>query len=610
MAMSGGTSYLLKSEYPEGFSSPVKLYLYVKVGQSNITANTTQLTLGMYVSTKSGWDIGPWSDFNGSYIGLASYNGRSEQKKSFNGSIPNFDGTRWLVENYTVTVNHARDGSCPAAPIIWHWGVNSPWGKYTNPSGTKAISIASIPRTSGVSSFSIDLSKKEKQLHVYIDSKSSSFKHNIRLYYNGGNKNGERIAYWSGIRGGSCDLTLSSDTLTGIFEASPTDTSRSFRLNVDTMSGDTRIGTSVAYTNGAIPNTLVPKITSFNSSIIGTNVDNMCVKGNSKVKWSANITNAKGAYIKKCVISGPNLSSTITDAQTSYDATSSWLTSSGKLTYTVTVTDSRGRSATESRTINVHDYNAPSISYYSSFRSNSDGSANNAGTYVTHKFTPSFSSLNGNNSVTITIYSKKSSVSTYGEGVPIDLNQKTYTYSSFDITLAYDFKIVIKDSVGQSSTVYTHVGSKNVPINVAKDNMSVAIGGFAQESNNGRFDCNWEAHFKEAHFATAPIIDSDRNLKHNIKDINIDIIDKLRPVQYNLINDASDTTYYGFVAQDVEQALIDSGAGNDKMGLVYYDEDNETKERTNYALSYDEIIPLLVKKCQELQREIDRLKGE
>ena len=46
------------------------------------------------------------------------------------------------------------------------------------------------------------------------------------------------------------------------------------------------------------------------------------------------------------------------------------------------------------------------------------------------------------------------------------------------------------------------------------------------------------------------------------------------------------------------------------MGIVYYDEDKETKERTNYALSYDEIIPLLVKKCQELQQEIDRLKGE
>ena len=156
MAMTGGTSYLLKSESPEGYSWTIDLYLYVKVGQPNIAANTTPLTLGMYVYTPYG--IGDWGDFNGSYIGLGKYNGRAEQKTSFNGEIPYFSGTRWLVENCTVTVNHASDGSCSAAPIIWHWGVNSPWGRYQNPSGTKTISIASIPRTSGASNFSINLS--------------------------------------------------------------------------------------------------------------------------------------------------------------------------------------------------------------------------------------------------------------------------------------------------------------------------------------------------------------------------------------------------------------------------------------------------------------------
>ena len=210
--------------------------------------------------------------------------------------------------------------------------------------------------------------------------------------------------------------------------------------------------------------------------------------------------------------------------------------------------------------------------------------------------------------------SKKSSDSTYSNSVIIkndSSNTVSYTYTypndSFAVDSTYDFKIVISDSVGQSTTVYTHVGTKNVPLNISSDNNSVAIGGFAQTSSNnkGRFDCVWEAHF-----ATAPITDSDRNLKHNIKDINIDVIDRLRPVQYNLINDESDTTHYGFIAQDVEQALLESGVTGDKMGIIHYDENYETQERTNYALSYDEIIPLLVKKCQELQREIDRLKGE
>lgn len=99
-------------------------------------------------------------------------------------------------------------------------------------------------------------------------------------------------------------------------------------------------------------------------------------------------------------------------------------------------------------------------------------------------------------------------------------------------------------------------------MNIAGDNNAVAIGGFAQTSkdNTGRFDCTWPAHF-----ASAPIVDSDRNLKHNIKDIDIDIIDSLRPVQYKLCSENSDTIHYGFIAQDVEQALYSTSLRSQKQ---------------------------------------------
>ena len=96
--------------------------------------------------------------------------------------------------------------------------------------------------------------------------------------------------------------------------------------------------------------------------------------------------------------------------------------------------------------------------------------------------------------------------------------------------------------------------------------------------------------------------------KHNVEDINIDIVDLLHPVQYKLINENSGITHYGFIAQDVEQVIKNAGITNDKLGIVRYDENKETNEKTNYAIAYDEIIPLLVKKCQELQQEINELK--
>ena len=104
-----------------------------------------------------------------------------------------------------------------------------------------------------------------------------------------------------------------------------------------------------------------------------------------------------------------------------------------------------------------------------------------------------------------------------------------------------------------------------------------------------------------------PIIGSDRKLKTNIENIDIDIIDLLRPVKYRLINESSGTIHYGLIAQDVEDTLSSVGV-NYKTGIVHYDEDDKTNERSNYALAYGEIIPLLVKKCQELQQEINELK--
>lgn len=397
-------------------------------------------------------------------------------------------------------------------------------------------------------------------------------------------------------------------------------------LTCITYDGNTEIGRKSINFTLQVPSGVKPSIKKFEPSIASSETDNwgLYVKNHSTVQWDVLAYGAYDSTITKCVISGQNLSYDSTDSLTSskqddqgtlYSAKSSTLTIAGEKVYTVTVTDSRGRTASKTGRITILDYNSPVITSANSFRSNADGTLNGSGEYVTHKLTASFYTLKGNNTIKIEVFDKKSSDSTYSHRVIIknDSDDKTvnysYTYpdSSFKADTKYDFKIVISDSIGQSSTVYTHIGTKNVPINIASDNNSIAIGCFAQKQadNKGLFRCEWAASF-----ASSPQVDSDRNLKRNIDDIGIDIIDKLKPVQYVLKNDDSDTIHYGFIAQDVEQALLQSKDAEQKIGIVHYDEDMETKERTNYSLAYDEIIPLLVKKCQELQREIDILKGE
>lgn len=469
------------------------------------------------------------------------------------------------------------------------------------------INLPQIPRASSIS---VSGSTMDSTITIQISKAESSFTHT--LVWSFGNENGTIVSQTSNL---SVTWTPLSKQLASQI---PNSESGTGTLTCITYNGNTEVGKKSINFTLKVPSDVRPSISAFTSSIASTKPSGcgLYVKNNSTVQWAVSASGIYGSTIRKCVISGPNLSYTSTISSRSYMATSATLTTCGTKIYTVTITDSRGRTATKTQSIYVSDYNPPTITSITSFRSNADGSMNGSGQYVTHQLNASFYTLGDNNNIKIKAYSKKRSDATYSESNSVivkddesDRTSYTYTYkdASFAVDTAYDFKIVISDSVGQYAMFYTNVGTKNVPLNISGDNSSIAIGGFAQKQadNKGLFRCEWAASF-----ASSPQVDSDRNLKRDINDIDIDIIDKLKPVQYVLKNDDSDTIHYGFIAQDVEQVLLSSNESKQKTGIVHYDEDESTKEHKNYSLAYDEIIPLLVKKCQELQREIDILKGE
>lgn len=503
----------------------------------------------------------------------------------------------------SFTLTHNSDGtqsfSAWAEAAIYTYAISSTRYDYY-------VELPPIPRASDAS---VSGSTMGSPIKITISKAKSSFTHTLTWCF--GTKSGTIVEH-------TASPTINWTPSINLALQIPNSSFGTGTLKCITYDGNTSIGEKTIGFILRVPNDKVPSINSFSPTIAWTNPSGsgLYVKNNSKVKWDVSASGAYGSTIKKCVISGQNLSYTFTNSANLYSATSDTLTIAGTKSYTVTVTDSRGRTATATGTIYITDYNPPAITSISSFRSNADGSINGSGQYVTHKLTSSFYTLHGKNSVKIKVYSKKRSDETYPESNSVIIKNDTdnttgYTYTyknaSFAVDTAYDFKIVISDSAGRYSMVYTSVGTKNVPLNISSDNNSVAIGSFAQkqDNNKGLFRCEWAASF-----ASSPQVDSDRNLKRDINDIDIDIIDKLKPVQYVLKNDDSDTIHYGFIAQDVEQVLLSSNESKQKTGIVHYDEDESTKEHKNYSLAYDEIIPLLVKKCQELQREIDILKGE
>ena len=94
---------------------------------------------------------------------------------------------------------------------------------------------------------------------------------------------------------------------------------------------------------------------------------------------------------------------------------------------------------------------------------------------------------------------------------------------------------------------------------------------------------------------------SDINLKDNIREISIEKADDLLKIsakQFTLKSDLSKHIHYGFIAQEFETVFPE---------LVFSKPD---KNMANLkAINYLEIVPLLVHKAQQMQKEIDELKA-
>ncbi|NBS80009.1 tail fiber domain-containing protein [bacterium] len=105
---------------------------------------------------------------------------------------------------------------------------------------------------------------------------------------------------------------------------------------------------------------------------------------------------------------------------------------------------------------------------------------------------------------------------------------------------------------------------------------------------------------------------SDLNFKKNINTLNLglDFILKLRPVSYNYKIDDDDTALStGFIAQEMEQTLLELGVNKNDYLFIQHTP-NENKKESQYWLDYAKIIPILSKAVQDQQEIINNLKFE
>lgn len=289
MAMTGGTAKLVSQGTPPGWPGPVSLYVYYKVKSQSVENNQTVLSLGMYVTTPNKWDIGGWTDFNGSYVGTETSGANC---KTFNGTIPNFYGTRWLVENQDVTVTHNSDGT-KTATIYWHWGVNSGWsGVMNNPSGSFSVTLTTIPRKSSVRATDANI---ESATTITINRASSSFTHTLTYSFGG----------LTGTIASKTSNTSVGWTVPASFYAKiPNNTSGECEITCVTYSGSTEIGsdtckfTAIADKSKCSPSVTISAVDANSKTIALTGNNKRIVKGVSDVKVTTTATARNSASIK------------------------------------------------------------------------------------------------------------------------------------------------------------------------------------------------------------------------------------------------------------------------------------------------------------------------
>ena len=120
----------------------------------------------------------------------------------------------------------------------------------------------------------------------------------------------------------------------------------------------------------------------------------------------------------------------------------------------------------------------------------------------------------------------------------------------------------------------------------------------------GSYSYWWsDGYFKSLHVNGSAITASDRRLKENIDyDISkwLKMFDLLKPCSYKFIE--GKRIHVGMIAQEVIEAGEAAGLDMEHLTAVCLDKEGQT-----YGLRYEEFVPILIAKVQQLEKRLEVL---
>lgn len=449
----------------------VRLVLEVNETATSIENNTSTVSWQLWLERGSTWAF----DLNDESLAEVEINGQKALSKYVSFDLRN---SQWATfGSGTMTVPHNEDGSKSIAIGARLTNVSN-LGDIDWFSGT--VTLSDIPRASAIQS--VSSTELGKSVTVTIAKKVADFRHQI---------------WWQVSGGGWIDLGKNHDTsaqfTVPIEYAKRITNSANGTLDVcvRTFQGDTRIGED-AYLNGTsilVPENIVPTLESVSTSERTAQLAEFVPKGNfvkdkSVIRLEA--VGAKGAYGSTIVSTELSLGNLVIRAsQGDFPANTS-----GTVTATAKVTDSRGRIATKSIQIHVADYYAPKIL---AFLANRAGNGTNKTIISTVLANVSPVMINGTN---INRYTLKIQYSEKGTNRWIDavnltkettevINRQINSGAFYALDKPYNLRLVIQDRISDLADSIILVRSSEVLI--ALGDGRIGFGGFPELKNQNEF---------------------------------------------------------------------------------------------------------------------------
>lgn len=353
-------------------------------------------------------------------------------------------------------------------------------------SGTIVADTIARATTPTLSASSINLGDT---LTINTPRASSSFTH--KLYYTLGTTTKKQIV--TGVGTSYAFLTT-----TAMCSSLPNDVKGTMTITCETYNGTTLIGTKTVTCTANVPTSIVPSVSSISISEGVTGLATQFgayIESKSKLKVTVNASGNQGSTIKSYLTTILNVN------YTEKTFTSGLLNSSGTITITSKVTDSRGRTATGTTTITVIDYFAPQIKLFKVERCNSDGTLNDNGLYALVTYSINISPCGNKNTKSVKIEWLNGSTwtSLVNRTDIYAVNNATYkstiTYSD---TLSFNFRITVGDYFGSGSLPFTLQTAFDL-INYNPSGHGIAFGGI---STKDAFQEYMDAYFyKEVYLA-------------------------------------------------------------------------------------------------------------